>query len=359
MEPEKHFWHRLESLRGIFALTVAVHHSFCMIQTDESAGRITRGILGIFYGHGAVISFFILSGLVLGQSLRRCQRGIDYLIFYIRRLLRIYPALITSLILSSLLLVVFNFWKFPSQAATPYYENFYEFSFSFSRFFQNLFLVNFDLNNVTWTLWVEIIGSLFLPIFHLLSRKPIHRFLLMLCLFALQAGVIQNAFNGAVQYFWIFYLGYLIPLYPKKMWEYLKEKKLLIFLLMVAVAICWFTPHFGHHVSLYAPSACFFIATVFQLPKEQFFSFLDNNLVKFYGRISYSFYVMHFIVLYFVTGFIFEMFHFNFLIGHSIEMSIFLTFLSVGIATPISFICYQCIEKPFIRLGQKLATSLK
>ena len=55
----EHFLQRIESLRGLAALSVAVHHSFIFIQTGKWDGIINRGIIqSIFYGHGAVLCFF-------------------------------------------------------------------------------------------------------------------------------------------------------------------------------------------------------------------------------------------------------------------------------------------------------------
>jgi peptidoglycan/LPS O-acetylase OafA/YrhL len=355
MELKRHFLHRLESLRGIFALTVALHHSILMIQTHELAGKITRGLLCVLYGRGAVIFFFILSGVVLGQSLRRSQGGRSYLDFYIRRTLRIYPALIVSLIISSLMLAAFGFLKFSSPAATAYYESWYDYRLSLSCFVNNLFLVQYNLNNVTWTLLVEMIGSLLLPVMHLASNRIFSKLLLVLCLIAALVVPSGNFLDGALQFVWMFYVGYLIPLCPVAVWKYLGKNRL-IFVLSVgcAILVCWLTPHFGNHAIPYALAASFLIASVYHLRGERLFAFLDGRLVRFYGRISYSFYLMHFIVLYAVAGLIFRTLRPGFLVDHSIEMSICLAILSISMATPISYLCYRFVEKTFIGLGKKL-----
>jgi peptidoglycan/LPS O-acetylase OafA/YrhL len=355
MPSEKHFWHRLESLRGIFALTVAFNHSLMMINGHELADKILRGLHGIFYGQGAVLSFFILIGLVLGQSLRRNAGGI-FRGFYLRRLLRIYPALTASLILAVVLVALCGFGIHSSTAATAYYEQFYQSPLSFSLFMKNFFLWDFSLNNVTWTLWIEIIGSLFLPLMHVLSRKAIHRLSLMLCLIALRISPAQHLLNDALSYLWVFYLGYLIPSFSEKIWDYLsKQKVVLAILLLFSLTVCWSTPHFGHHAIPYVLAMGWVISCVYHLPEEPFFSFLDNQVVRFYGRISYSFYVLDFLILYLITSLVFRSFTANFLADNSIVAAFILALISIGIATPISYLSYLFIEKPFIRLGQKWA----
>jgi len=359
MPSEKHFWHRLESLRGIFALTVAFHHSLLMIRGHEFAEKILRGLHGFFYGQGAVLSFFILSGLVLGQSLRRSKTGSIFVPFYLRRLLRIYPALTASLLLASTCLY-FCFGNYSNAAATAYYERLYEFPLSFSLFLKNFLLWDFSLNNVTWTLWIEIIGSLFLPLMHVLSRKAIHQLSLMAFLIVLQISPAQHLFKDALSYLWVFYLGYLIPLFSGKIWDYLsRERIVLAILLFLSLIVCWSTPHFGHHAIPYVLVMGWIISCVYHIPKEPFFSFLDNQVVRFYGRISYSFYVLHFPLLCLITYLVFRSFDANFLVSNSIMAAFILSFISIGIATPVSYLSYLFVEKPFIRLGQKWAEPAK
>ena len=60
------FNHRLESLRGVAAMMVAVGHAFLAIDAPYRAGWFQ-----IFNGHAAVRLFFVLSGYVLGLALAR------------------------------------------------------------------------------------------------------------------------------------------------------------------------------------------------------------------------------------------------------------------------------------------------
>jgi peptidoglycan/LPS O-acetylase OafA/YrhL len=354
MPPKKHFWHRLESLRGIFALSVAVHHSLAMIHGHEFTDKIIRGLQGVFYGQGAVLSFFILSGLVLGQSLRRSAPGNIFRPFYVRRFFRIYPALIVSLLLASALVAFAGFGKVSSPAMTVYYDEFYHFSLSPGLFLKNLFLCDFSLNNVTWTLWIEIIGSLFLPFMHVVSTRAIYQCLLMLALVGLQFSPVQHVFNDAFSYLWIFYVGYLIPLFLGKPWDYLMKRKMALPVVVLAsMAICLLTPHFGHHVIPYVLAMAVIIACVYHLPEEPLFSFLDNQVVRLYGRISYSFYVLHFLVVYWITDMVFSHFAANLLIDHALATSFLLAVVSIAIATPVANLSYLFVEKPFIRLGKK------
>src|SRR5580765_5170109 len=84
---------KLEALRGLAALMVVGYHAF--------PSTLYSWMHVIFNGRAAVSLFFVLSGYVLGLSLRRGTGTIlyQYLFFMYRRVLRIYPAyFVTSLI---------------------------------------------------------------------------------------------------------------------------------------------------------------------------------------------------------------------------------------------------------------------
>lgn len=125
-------------------------------------------------------------------------------------------------------------------------------------------------------------------------------------------------------------------------------------ILAIAWLICLATPHFGHHPIPYVLAMGFIIAAVFGLPQERVFSFLDHRTTAFYGRISYSFYLFHFPIVYSMASAMLNFFDPRFLAAHFLLMSFFLMLLSVGIATPVAWSSYQWIEKPFVTLGKKL-----
>src|SRR3984893_13130441 len=103
---------RLQSLRGIAALSVAVGHSFTVmsngrIEDAHFALRPGNALLaageGLVHPHTAVILFYVLSGLVLGESLRRrnAATALRHLCaFTVRRLWRAPPGPVPAVIFS-------------------------------------------------------------------------------------------------------------------------------------------------------------------------------------------------------------------------------------------------------------------
>src|SRR3989304_3454265 len=157
----------LDGLRGYAALMVAVGHSFITIKNSSS---ITQIIYGLVNGGVAVSIFFLLSGFVLGESLRKDATESNFIKsikFYIKRIFRIYPIFVLQLLLLSIFL-----WYVPAQhfpAASSWYEYWFRFPLTLKEVISNLLFRSTSLGGVTWTLKAEMIGSLFIPLFFIIS----------------------------------------------------------------------------------------------------------------------------------------------------------------------------------------------
>jgi exopolysaccharide production protein ExoZ len=87
------FLPRIESLRGIAAVTVVGYHingQLSALPADGSLdGFASRLIAAISNGTGAVVTFFVLSGFVLARSL---DANSDPVRFIRNRFFRLFPA---------------------------------------------------------------------------------------------------------------------------------------------------------------------------------------------------------------------------------------------------------------------------
>ncbi|CAB3763085.1 acyltransferase family protein [Paraburkholderia solisilvae] len=91
----QHF-HQLDALRGVAALMVVINH-FVLVGPFEWILRSPLRVIAL--GHEAVILFFILSGFVLTLQLRS-SRGIAYRDFLIKRICRIYLPYLVVLVVT-------------------------------------------------------------------------------------------------------------------------------------------------------------------------------------------------------------------------------------------------------------------
>jgi peptidoglycan/LPS O-acetylase OafA/YrhL len=160
---------RLDSVRGLAALMVAGYHALSAGQTR--LGQDTMWAVGFFTdGRLGVVIFFVLSGLVLGHSLRRSggPSVAHYVQFCLRRIFRIYPAFAVSTF--AYLVYYLAVSGHPERQGGFFY--YYQWiAFSSTALFENFFFCHQGLNPVTWTLKVEIIAAFLLPFMHYFSAK--------------------------------------------------------------------------------------------------------------------------------------------------------------------------------------------
>lgn len=130
---------------------------------QPSAGQALTLLTGVFNPGVAVVFFFVLSGYVLALSLQR-ERGTGWIRAYaIRRAFRLLPAMWVSLVLMWLCLKV-----------VPRPNSYEDYALFFVNVFgrqvdahdmmANIFLYKNRVNPVTWTMTVEVIGSVFVPV---------------------------------------------------------------------------------------------------------------------------------------------------------------------------------------------------
>ena len=81
---------------------------------------------------------------------------------------------------------------------------------------------------------------------------------------------------------------------------------------------------------------------------------LDTTMAKLYGRISYSFYLLHGFTMYVICNAFLPRLPSASLQEHPVMWSLILTVVSVACATPLSWFFFQHVEKPGIDWGRRL-----
>src|SRR5262245_45612568 len=100
---------RLQSLRGLAALLVLVGHATVLL-----AYQIDHPLISIFCRQqsGAVLFFYVLSGYVLGESLRRSfdetAPATSFVAFAIKRLFRLLPVYWVAVAVGALTYIVLD-----------------------------------------------------------------------------------------------------------------------------------------------------------------------------------------------------------------------------------------------------------
>jgi peptidoglycan/LPS O-acetylase OafA/YrhL len=289
----------LESLRGIAALSVALAHSFAVFVDLADVGAAHQwawqvyGWLGTAMPPGGgVILFFVLSGYVLGHSL---ERNANYTDFIIRRAFRIFPALWLSLIVAFAVLHLLAVPR-PTSGTTDWFINVYWPTPTWGDLALNAVLWKSNVNAVAWTLLPEVIGSLLLPVFVIVHAhtKNAGRFGLLLALCA--AGTITG--RPSIQFLFCFYLGFMLPRLIAPLVK-TRVAGILTATLGTAMIIAgnrYGTPYTGPMRFASGFGAAILISAVISEPRP--WRWLSFTPLRFLGRISYSFYLLHLPILY-------------------------------------------------------------
>lgn len=362
---------KLDGLRGILSLIVALNHSFMVVAIPTLASvwqqnpLIFHGIQSklqqffMFLGNGgaAVTLFFLLSGLVLGQSLAKTKmnpRGV--ISFFVKRLIRLYPVYLFIVLITTLYMKFgFVYQTFPY--SSTWFNWWMNFQMTFKEFILNVFFIHAYVGGVTWTLRVILITSFIFPVFYLLNKKTtwwmdvIMTGLLMYLSFTL---LNIEGFRD-LRYLYMFYMGLMIPKF-KDMFSAIPNWFAYISLPVAIIILLGYRYLTNEYTGGLVESIISFyiIGIAAYGSKVTFLNFLESKILMFYGKISYSLYLIHFSVLY-----VFGRTMFIFLPSlpykdHYLIIHICLFVLSTIVATGISVLIYRFIELPSHTLASNI-----
>ena len=381
--PRDHrFFGNLESLRGVAALSVVLIHCIGCFITMKPADMPTA-VLYFFYavnGRNAVVLFFVLSGFVLSELLSRSgvmvQSSMNFLV---RRAFRILPLTYVMMAVSTAYLLFLLPKIDMSHFAHPWLLSGY-FTPTPADLIQNVTFQDYGLNTVYWTLYVELMGSLFfIPLYWLTSNTPaaarclIPIVLLVTSYLARDGGLFP-------QYFFCFELGILAyqlrDFFDARLW--LTHRLRLVQPLAACLGL--FMVGYAHStiaswISRHAGTALESITLVWlQVVIEAFGAailvfgcsgssqivnaVLGNRPLRFLGRISFSLYCTHLIILKAAVPVWVAVFGEQ-LIAYPLLGPLLDIMFVVPAAVLLSAITYSYIELPGIAAGRKLSALLK
>ncbi|MFZ5735042.1 MAG: acyltransferase family protein [Pseudomonadota bacterium] len=346
---------RLDGLRGYAAFVVAIYHTIigmdisladrivpATVQSLQNGyDRALKIALLIVSGETAVVIFFVLSGVVLFKSLAADRAPFPTLSFHfvVRRIFRIYPALLACLMASALVLP----WAGVA-------------GFDLRRLAENALLLDFKINGATWTLAVEFLA---IPLF-LAAILAYRRFgewgllgLVLLIWLAMLKPVKTDVLQlQLMQVHWFaFALGMLIP-------TRIGERVVQVFpLIMLPVFfICMLLARHvieGPNTStrLLQWSAALLVLMLYHGTSGGFGRFLERPVSQFLGRISYSFYLFNVMFLEIVCH------HLRgqpWAAARPLEAGLLASVAVIALTLPVAYLSARYIEEPAIRAGRAL-----
>lgn len=331
----------LDGLRGLASIFVFLTH-----MRNITSLPIYAPYKFFDAGHEAVILFFVLSGYVLTYSNENFK--ISYKRYVCRRIFRIYPAYYLSIALVIMLFLIIDPHKI--NLYTEWFNcQFPSINLSITVLIKSLLLIlaeDHKINGAAWSLTYEVIISiLILPILFnnikLFNNYYVAIVIVTICLVVSKYLQVYYVIPNLFKYFVYFYMGFL-AFYNTKYLKYISTLQFMP-LYLVLFASQFFS--YGYIDNIYLTeilAACGsigFIACC--IYNQDWIKLLESQLIQFYGKISYSFYLFHMPILYLLV-YSFR----NKLNMFEIKILIFL------LTTFISTLVYKKVEIKFIKLGK-------
>lgn len=351
---KKNRLHYLDSLRGLAAFSVLLYHFFGW-KWDKTI--YFKASAFIFNGSDAVSFFFVLSGFVLSYGFFKSDSDIELKSFFIKRIFRLYPAYIVTILLNYL------YWNRHGLNFDLIKDMFY---INGQQLWQELILLrgNHKFYIPGWTLEAEMALSLLIPIFVIAARNNI-KYILYLIPIALFIG-------GSISMFvFHFLLGTLLAFYYPAIinYDFKKHKLYANRWFLFVLVFCLYSIRHIDKVFPFSPSlinllkflsidffhitgiASFFII-LYSINNKGVQKFLTFRPFLFLGEISYSLYLMHWLVIVYIME------HWDMLSSYFSNSNIAfiaLLVLAITVTLLLSTLMYYLVEKPFIMIGKKLS----
>jgi peptidoglycan/LPS O-acetylase OafA/YrhL len=346
----------LDGMRGLAVLLVVVYHNFNFINYT-------------FFGWLGVDLFFVLSGFLITEILLQSRETSHFLRnFYIRRALRIFPLYFLTLFFFLTLLPLFT--KLPG---LDYYLDNQTWLWFYLQNWLYIFkpppMHSLTLSHL-WSLAVEEQFYLIWPFVILLIRKPKTILLITICLlvgvivlrFYLWVNRIEN-----LSYYNLFTfsridgicigstLALLRKINPKAITQYFTV--IVLFLAALNFLFYFFNRQHQYTYPYLAIAGYTTFAMLFGIlvhegisePSNWIRTIFANPVFRFFGRISFGLYVLHWPIYVVLKPQILKWWQTNFYPYAEFMSSVLLTLLAIG----LSLASYYFFELKFLKLKAK------
>lgn len=323
-------------IRGLAALIVMLFHFVCVSNNFLQ----TQWLVDFFYvGKYGVQMFFVISGFVLTFSLLNSNyKTSNFFLFILKRIIRIEPPFIAALII---ILLFFYLKSYILNIPTDHF-------FSGKQVLLHLgYLIPFShyswLSIVFWTLAIEFQFYLLISVVFPLLRYSFLTLILSLVAMSLLFFV-NRLFPSIALFFWlpIFVSGIALAFINSNQiqqfnWNFFKHKNTCIICLVLFIDIFIFIYH-G-----LSTLAIVFVTQILIYKKIPF----NSKFLYFIGKISYSLYLTHTIVGFFLINIVIE-----FTDLFVVRCCAFLLILTITIS--FAYFFNMIFERPFQNLASKI-----
>ncbi|MEH7225928.1 acyltransferase [Bacillus sp. JJ1566] len=370
---------QLDSLRGLAAFAVVLHHLPLLALTMPDVVYKLIRYLGINYGHGPVMLFFVLSGFVLSLPFLK-NETVNFFPYVIKRYFRIYVPYIIAISFA----IVFSqiFFQNKVEVVGSWQHMLWTTPISLKLIYEHLyFLGNIHsntFNGVIWSLIHELRISLFFPFIVILIKKINWKVTLIICLILSVISGLNNVFdfqvsNGndityfhTIHYTALFIFGALLAKHNISVVNSYKKKS--FFFKLSFLTLAFFLYNFSEFIVhyLYELTRLEFVSIYFNIIMEYGIAvgslgiiicalgsvrvrrFLLFKPFQLLGKISFSLYLYH------LPAILLSIY----LLHDKLSLwmiCIISVFFSLGIST----VAWSLIEVPSMKMGRTVANKIK
>jgi peptidoglycan/LPS O-acetylase OafA/YrhL len=337
---------RIESVRGIAALTVAAMHVTSSWVDGPARGSFDAAALflikALTNGYGAVVAFFVISGFVLARSL---DGNFGAWRFIRGRIFRLFPAAITTIGIFAALFYAFGFQQYHGASFAPL------------NILANMLMLRADIDAVMWSMKAELAATPLILLCVWLYRQHGARSVIAIVIVLLGLSFVGQYSRGIgddtnLAPLYAFPVGILLHFRGRALCEKLPSAAVVICALISVAVFCgcsFFKPTGTWALLVQCVTSAVFVGLVAYRGDIALFALLDRPVVRFYGKISYSFYLLHPLTLW-SAGWLSQR-----LIGQfdslPVSLILFAVFVfSVAAITPLAYASWRFVERPAMNM---------
>lgn len=293
----------LDGLRGVLALAIIAFHYSTERYADPSGYTMSWLFSTSFI---AVDFFFVLSGFVIAMNYKKISNTKEFKVFILRRWIRLFPMLFVSVAAYIPLKIYAINTAFEFNSGDGSYQTLL-LEFLDPLFFLNSFPVlgnDAGLNPVSWSISAEMFSYLVFGLIVLFLKE--RAFLTMrviaigLFIFFLWHGRLEETSNlGFLRGLMGFSFGVLAFDWSKKVkWNNLFVGIVLIFI--SAISLYQFDHTANNQFLMVMPIIFMIMVTYLSHAENRFTKLLEQKVPQYLGKISYSVYLNHYLVIWIV-----------------------------------------------------------
>ena len=347
---------KLDGLRGIFSLMVVFHH------IDQI--YITDAVYNFFLfrqSHTFVDFFFVLSGYVITLNYEKISSKRELSIFVKKRFARLFPLLAYTLIIFHFLKLVVSFFM-PNLTYNPT-----NFSSSYLSLLDTLLFLNSTfllgsstgINYPSWSISSEMISYLFYAFTTLIFFNARNKIFLLTIASVFIFSIIKKEFFftgdfGFARGILCFLVGFFVHSASKINFRVSSYFEYIILILLLCILYAINVLDIFNYQELYSLFSLIFIPSFFGasililLKTDGFISYiLCHKYLQFLGKISYSIYLNHALIILITPRVMFDLFKME----YSDFNKTLTLFISIIFLVIYSKITHKYIE---INFGKKL-----